>query len=155
MTNPSRKDWSRLLKDALRAHRTVYLTLFGMSPYQIVFGKTYHLSVELEHKAYWAVKQSNLDYNQAGESMGTKSSHSMKVQHQLQFVPIKISEAEFIPVLCRLGRIRTSSKGSKRKEKKQVLANKKLSSLLLQDTAETDSISASLTAQQLTVGAAQ
>ncbi|RDX93501.1 hypothetical protein CR513_24229, partial [Mucuna pruriens] len=38
-----------------------------MSPYQIVFDKTCHLPVELEQKAYWAVKQCNLAYDQAGE----------------------------------------------------------------------------------------
>ncbi|RDX97371.1 hypothetical protein CR513_19868, partial [Mucuna pruriens] len=43
MTNPSKKDWSRLLEDALWAHGTAYRTSLGMSPYQIVFGKTYHL----------------------------------------------------------------------------------------------------------------
>ncbi|RDX64561.1 hypothetical protein CR513_56869, partial [Mucuna pruriens] len=30
-----------------------------MSLYQIVFGKTCHLSVEIEHQAYWAVKRGN------------------------------------------------------------------------------------------------
>ncbi|RDX78335.1 gag-pol, partial [Mucuna pruriens] len=65
MTNPSRKDWSRLLEDALWAHRTAYQTPLGMSPYQIVFGKTYHLPVEIEHRSYWAVKQCNLDYDPA------------------------------------------------------------------------------------------
>ncbi|RDX64961.1 gag-pol, partial [Mucuna pruriens] len=67
MTNPSRKDWSRLLEDALWAHRTAYRMPLGMSPYRIVFGKTCHLPMELEHKAYWAIKQCNLAYDQAGE----------------------------------------------------------------------------------------
>ncbi|RDY04053.1 hypothetical protein CR513_12288, partial [Mucuna pruriens] len=67
MTNPSKKDRSRLLEDTLWAHRTTYRTLLRMSPYRIVFNKTCHLPVELEHKAYWAVKHCNLAYDQAGE----------------------------------------------------------------------------------------
>ncbi|RDX97007.1 pol, partial [Mucuna pruriens] len=38
-----------------------------MSPYQIAFGKAFYLLVELEHRAYWAVKQCNLAYDQAGQ----------------------------------------------------------------------------------------
>ncbi|RDX93312.1 hypothetical protein CR513_24437, partial [Mucuna pruriens] len=37
-----------------------------MSPYRIVFGKACHLPVEIEDRAYWVVKQCNLDYDQAG-----------------------------------------------------------------------------------------
>ncbi|RDX96608.1 hypothetical protein CR513_20705, partial [Mucuna pruriens] len=37
MVNPSWKDWSRLLEDALWSHRTAYWTLLGMAPYRIVF----------------------------------------------------------------------------------------------------------------------
>ncbi|RDX80265.1 hypothetical protein CR513_39214, partial [Mucuna pruriens] len=56
---------SRLLEDALWARRTTYRTPLGMYPYWIVFCKACHLLVELEHKAYWAVKQCNLAYDQA------------------------------------------------------------------------------------------
>ncbi|RDY00068.1 hypothetical protein CR513_16806, partial [Mucuna pruriens] len=54
-------------RDAQWAHTTAYHTPFRMSPYRIVFGKACHLLVEIEHRAYWAVKQCNLAYDQAGK----------------------------------------------------------------------------------------
>ncbi|XP_057755715.1 uncharacterized protein LOC130974893 [Arachis stenosperma] len=37
-----------------------------MSPYQLVYGKTCHLPIELEHKAYWAIRYLNLDSEAVG-----------------------------------------------------------------------------------------
>ena len=60
--NTSRKDWSVKLDNALWAYRTAYKSPIGMSPYRIVFGKPYHLPLELEYKAMWAVKKLNYDF---------------------------------------------------------------------------------------------
>ena len=52
----TRKDWSIKLDDALWACRTTFKTLIGLSPFQMVYDKSCHLPVEMEYKAYWALK---------------------------------------------------------------------------------------------------
>ena len=68
VVNPSRKDWSNHLDAALWAYRTAYKTPLDMSPYRLVYGKACHLPIELEHKAFWVVKQLNFNLKNAGQA---------------------------------------------------------------------------------------
>nr|GEW42164.1 reverse transcriptase domain-containing protein [Tanacetum cinerariifolium] len=62
----NRTSWSDKLDDALWAFRTVYKTTIGCTPYKLVYGKSCHLPIELEHRAYWALKHVNFDLKTAG-----------------------------------------------------------------------------------------
>lgn len=59
--NANRTDCSRKLDNALWACCTAFKTSISMSSYKIVFGKAYHLPIELEHKALWGLKKLNLN----------------------------------------------------------------------------------------------
>jgi hypothetical protein len=52
------KDWSKKLDGSFK-------TPIGMTPYQFIYGKDCHLPVELENKAYWAIKEMKLDLDAA------------------------------------------------------------------------------------------
>ncbi|GJS90890.1 reverse transcriptase domain-containing protein [Tanacetum coccineum] len=65
--NENRASWSDKLEDALWAFRTAFKTPIGCTPYKLVYGKACHLPIELEHKAYWALKHCNFDLKTAGD----------------------------------------------------------------------------------------
>ncbi|GKA92984.1 reverse transcriptase domain-containing protein [Tanacetum coccineum] len=65
--NGNRKEWADKLDDALWAFRTAYKAPIGSTPFRIIYGKACHLPLEMEHKAYWALKKINLDLEAAGK----------------------------------------------------------------------------------------
>ncbi|GKE02575.1 reverse transcriptase domain-containing protein, partial [Tanacetum coccineum] len=61
MVGENRASWSDRLDDALWVFRTAYKTPIGCTPYKLMYGKSCHLPIELEHRAYWALKHANFD----------------------------------------------------------------------------------------------
>ncbi|GJT80573.1 reverse transcriptase domain-containing protein [Tanacetum coccineum] len=61
--------WSRKLDDALWAFRTAYKTPTSTTPYKPIYGKNYHLPLEIEHRAYWSLKNCNPDLIAAGKKI--------------------------------------------------------------------------------------
>ena len=51
------------LDDALWVYRIAFKTPIGLTPYQLIYGKSFHLPVELEHRAYWATRALNFDFD--------------------------------------------------------------------------------------------
>nr|GEV96768.1 reverse transcriptase domain-containing protein [Tanacetum cinerariifolium] len=67
--------WSDKLDDALWAFQIDYKTPIGCT--KLVYGKACHLPIELEHKAYWALKQANFDLQTASDHRNFNPMNSM------------------------------------------------------------------------------
>ncbi|XP_076929698.1 uncharacterized protein LOC143594218 [Bidens hawaiensis] len=64
----SRADCAENLDDALWAFCTAFKTPIGTAPFCLVYGKVCHRPIDLEHRAYWALRYVNLDLSAAGKS---------------------------------------------------------------------------------------
>ncbi|GJT92186.1 reverse transcriptase domain-containing protein [Tanacetum coccineum] len=74
--------WSRKPDDALWAFRTAYKTPTGTIPYKLIYGKNCHLPFEVEHRAYWALKNCNPDLIAAGEKRMFQLHELDELRHQ-------------------------------------------------------------------------
>ncbi|GJV32756.1 reverse transcriptase domain-containing protein [Tanacetum coccineum] len=74
--------WSRKLDDALWAFRTANKTPTGTTPYKRIYGKNCHLPFEIEHRAYWALKNCNPDLIAAGDKRMFQLHELDELRHQ-------------------------------------------------------------------------
>ncbi|GJX10112.1 reverse transcriptase domain-containing protein [Tanacetum coccineum] len=74
--------WSRKLDDALWAFHTAYKSPTRTTPYKLIYGKNYHLPFEIEHRAYWALKNCNSDLIAAGEKQMFQLHKLDELRHQ-------------------------------------------------------------------------
>nr|GEV68695.1 reverse transcriptase domain-containing protein [Tanacetum cinerariifolium] len=63
----NRASWSDKLDDSLWAFRAAFKTPIGCTPYKLVYGKSCHLPIELQYKAYWALKHANFNPKTEGD----------------------------------------------------------------------------------------
>ncbi|GJW65570.1 reverse transcriptase domain-containing protein [Tanacetum coccineum] len=61
---------------------TAYKTPTGTTPYKLINGKNCHLPFEIEHRAYWALKNCNLDLIAAGEKRMFQLHELDELRHQ-------------------------------------------------------------------------
>nr|GEU50587.1 reverse transcriptase domain-containing protein [Tanacetum cinerariifolium] len=78
----NRVSWSDKLDNALWASRTAFKTPIGCTPYKLVYEKACHIPIELEHKAYWALKNCNFDLKTMGDHQKVQSDELNELRNQ-------------------------------------------------------------------------
>ncbi|GJW64311.1 reverse transcriptase domain-containing protein [Tanacetum coccineum] len=76
------QNWSKKLDDALWAFRTAYKTPTGCTPFRLVYRKACHLPVEIEHRAYWALRQCNMDLTAASKNRFMELNELMELRDE-------------------------------------------------------------------------
>nr|GEX16540.1 reverse transcriptase domain-containing protein [Tanacetum cinerariifolium] len=77
----NRASWSDKLDDALWAFRTAFKTPIGCTPYKLVYRKSCHPPIELDHIAYWALKHAYENYLIDKER--TNKLHDSKIKNRI------------------------------------------------------------------------
>ncbi|GKD80705.1 hypothetical protein Tco_1347544 [Tanacetum coccineum] len=70
------------MDDALWAFRTAYKTPIECTLYKLIYGKACHLPIELEYKAYWALKHVNFDLKTAGDQRKVQFNELSELRNQ-------------------------------------------------------------------------
>nr|GFB31120.1 hypothetical protein [Tanacetum cinerariifolium] len=60
--------------------RTAYKTPTRCTPFRLAYGKACHLPVEMEHKAYWALKQCNMNLTAAAKNFFMELNELMELR---------------------------------------------------------------------------
>ncbi|GKE74167.1 reverse transcriptase domain-containing protein [Tanacetum coccineum] len=77
----SNRGLKRILERTVGKNRSSWSHI-GCTPYKLVYGKTCHLPIELEHKAYWALKHCNFDLKTAGDHRKVQMNELNELQDQ-------------------------------------------------------------------------
>nr|GEV88718.1 reverse transcriptase domain-containing protein [Tanacetum cinerariifolium] len=78
----NRAFWSDKLDNALWALRIAFKTPIECTPYKLVYEKACHLPIELEHKAYWALKHEKFDLLAASDHRKVQLNELNKLRDQ-------------------------------------------------------------------------
>ncbi|GKB60765.1 reverse transcriptase domain-containing protein [Tanacetum coccineum] len=74
---------SEMLQNNIQAFRTAYKMPTRCTPFRLVYGKACHLPMEIEHKAYWALKQCNMDLTAAAKNCFMELNELMELRDRV------------------------------------------------------------------------